>query len=304
MTFIAGLESLLASLRINAYSPKTIYNYANQLRQFRKWFDAEGFTDLRQINRAAIARFEVSVRALPVALETKGLRLRSVKRLFEHLVREGSLLINPTEGVREVSRKFKLPRPVLSVNEVARLINATDIGNPYGLRDRALLELLYSSAIRVGELERLRQGDMNLEMQTLRVHGKGSRARVVPLGQAALHWLLRYLDEVRPILVTRRPYERALFVVRGGRPLNQAHVRELLVQYQLRAGIKKRAHPHGLRHACATHLMQGGADIRVIQELLGHARLETTAIYTRVTPMEIQATHRQYHPKGGERADT
>lgn len=301
MTFQEGMDSLLASLRLRGFSLATIDNYTDQLRQFGRWLTAQRLSDLRQVSKALVSKYETDVRALPVARETQALRLRAIKRLFEHLVQEGTLLINPTEGVREVSRKHKLPRPVLSVNEVSRLIAAADVGQVYGLRDRALMETLYSSAMRIGELERLRVGDMNLELKTLRIHGKGSRSRVVPLGETALHWVLRYLAEARPHLVERRPYERALFVVRGGRPVSQAYVRELLVQYQALAGIKKRVHPHGLRHACATHLMQGGADIRAIQELLGHARLETTAIYTRVTPMEIKATHRRYHP-GGSRS--
>jgi integrase/recombinase XerD len=163
-----------------------------------------------------------------------------------------------------------------------------------------LLEILYGTGIRAGELEQVFVSDIHLIERTVMIRaGKGGKERIVPFGCAAQEWIARYLDAVRPKLVRCRPYERALFVVRTGRPLLQTQIRELLRMYKERCNLSKAVTPHALRHACATHLLQAGADIRLIQQLLGHARLDSTAIYTRVMPVDLKAMHRCYHP--GER---
>lgn len=197
----------------------------------------------------------------------------------------------------EIRRKERLPRSVLTVKQVEQLLAAPDTGTLLGIRDRALLEVLYSTGIRVGELEQVRVADLDLAGQTLRIRcGKGDKERVVPLGEASCDWLRRYLDDVRPVLAKRRPFERALFVVQAARPLAQTQIRAILRGYQGRCHLRKPVTPHALRHACATHLLQAGADIRLIQELLGHARLDSTAIYTRVAPTDLKAVHVRCHP--------
>jgi integrase/recombinase XerD len=183
-----------------------------------------------------------------------------------------------------------------------RLLAAPDISTAVGIRDRAWLELLYATGARVGELEGIGLRDVDLAQGLLRLNRtKGGVPRVVPLGRNAVRWLQTYLDTVRPRLVLQRPFEPALFVVHGGRPLGQEHIRHRLKQYARAAAIGKSISPHLLRHSCATHLLQAGADLRAIQELLGHRRLSSTVLYTRVAPLDVKAMHERCHP--GNRRD-
>jgi len=297
VTLAEALVGLLADLRLRHYSPKTLESYANQLKRFGEWLDDVLAADLRRVACADIDTYQRYVHGEPIGVETKALRLRAVKRLFDHLTASGQLLVHPAEHVVELHRKDRLPRSVLTLKQVDQLLAAPDVATPLGLRDRALLEVLYGTGIRVGELEQVRLGDVDLALQTLHIRcGKGDKPRMVPLGKAACDWLRRYLEAVRPVLARRREVERALFLVQTGRPLAQTQIRAILRGYGRRCHLKKPVTPHALRHACATHLLQAGADILLIQELLGHAHLDSTAIYTRVTPIDLKALHSRYHP--------
>lgn len=301
MTFLDALTSLIAHLRLTKYSPATVDNYSDQLKRFNEWLTLQSFTDLRQITKTHIDTYQRHVRTEPISVDTQALRLRAVKRLFGHLNDAGQLLFNPAEHIVELRRRERLPRPVLTVKEVERLLNAPNTSLALGIRDRALIEVLYASGMRVGELEQVTIHHIDLALQTLQIrHAKGGRARVVPLGQSATRWLKEYLTQVRPKLNKRRPFERALFLVQGGKPLLQTQIRTLIQQYRKAAKIKKAVTPHLLRHSCATHLLQAGADIRMIQQLLGHVSLESTVIYTRVQPLEVKATHQRTHPGAGD----
>jgi integrase/recombinase XerD len=297
MTFVEAVVGLLADLRLRGYSPKTLESYGNQLKRFGEWLDEPLAADLRRITRADVDTYQRYVQGEPIGVECKALRLRAVKRLFDHLTASGQLLVHPAEHVVEIRRKDRLPRSVLTLKQVGEILAAPDVATPLGVRDRALLEVLYGTGIRVGELEHVRIGDLDFASQTLSIRcGKGDKPRVVPLGRAAAEWVRRYLEAVRPALGKRRPFERALFLVQTGRPLGQAQIRAILRGYGRRCHLKKPVTPHALRHACATHLLQAGADIRLIQELLGHARLDSTAIYTRVAPVDVKTLHARYHP--------
>ena len=193
-----------------------------------------------------------------------------------------------------------LPKAILTDQEVRGLLGAPDLRTPCGKRNRALLEVLYGTGARIGELEGASVCDADLGDQTLKLrHTKGGHPRVVPLGTNATLWLREYLRNVRPALAASHPGEHALFVTRGARPLRQCIARQILERLRIRAGISKPVTPHVLRHTCATHMMQAGADIRFIQELLGHVRLSSTAIYTRVAPVDLKATHERFHPRCG-----
>lgn len=297
MTFLDGMTALLSHLRLKQYSPATLDNYGDQLKRFGEWLERQGIVDLRALARQDIRDYQATVKQAPIGRETQALRLRAVKRLFNHLVDTAVILLDPTEGIQEISRRETLPRPVLTQTEVRKLLDAPNTSLPQGIRDRALMEVLYASGIRVGELEKVTIHHVDLPTQTLQVrHAKGGRPRTVPLGKTATKWLKEYLTQVRPRLAKRRPFERTLFLVRGGNPLVQTQIRHLLQDYRKQAKIKKGVTPHILRHTCATHLLQQGADIRAIQQLLGHICLDSTVIYTRVAPLEVKATHQQYHP--------
>jgi integrase/recombinase XerD len=297
MTFLNAVTSLLANLRLRNYSPNTIDNYGDQLRRFGEWLSASLAADLRRVSRADVDEYQGYVRSEAIGVECKALRLRAIKRLFDHLTDSGQLLLHPAEHIVEIRRKDRIPTAVLTVKQVEKLLAAPDTTQPLGIRDRALLEVLYGTGIRVGELEQVQLSDVDLSARTLTIrHGKGDTQRVVPLGHASCEWLRRYLDVVRPARCKVPPFERALFVVITGKRLAQAQIREILRKYQQQCHIKKAVTPHAMRHACATHLLQAGADIRLIQELLGHARLDSTAIYTRVTPLDLKSVHARYHP--------
>lgn len=304
MTFDEGLNALLAHLRLDGYSPATIDNYGDQLKRFGEWLRRRRIVDLRALTRARVLAYQGDVRGEPISRETQALRIRAVKRLYGYLVAQGHLLLDPTEGIQEISRRHTLPKPVLSKSEMKRLLAAPDVSRPLGIRDRTLLEVLYATGVRVGELERVAQQDLDLREGTMHLRfTKGGRPRVVPLGRNAAHWLRRYVDDVRPKLVRHRPFEVSLFVVRGGRALRQYQIRALLRQYCESARISKVVTPHLMRHSCATHLMRAGADLRAIQELLGHTRLSSTVLYTRVAPLDVKASHQRYHPGNRHAAD-
>jgi site-specific recombinase XerD len=297
MTFLDGMTSLLSHLRLKKYSPATINNYSDQLKRFGEWLEQQAIYDLRQLSQQDIRDYQTAVKQQSIALETQALRIRAVKRLFNHLVDQSIILLDPTEGIQEVSRKEKLPRPILTKKEIDKLMAAPNLSLPQGIRDRALIEVLYATGIRVGELEKVTIHHVDLSTQTLQVrHAKGGRSRTVPLGKTATKWLKEYVTQVRPRLAKRRPFERTLFLVKGGKPLLQTRIRSLLQHYRNQANIKKSVTPHILRHTCATHLLQQGADIRAIQQLLGHIRLNSTTVYTRVAPLDVKAMHQKYHP--------
>jgi integrase/recombinase XerD len=298
MSFLEALIALMADFRLRNYSPKTIDNYGDQLKRFGEWLPEELADDLRRVTRTDIDLYQRYVQTEAISVETRALRLRAVKRLFDYLTASGHLLLHPAEHIVEIRRKDRLPKAVLSVKQVNQLLAAPDTETQLGIRDRTLLEVLYSTGVRVGELEQLFVSDVDCSSQTLHIrYGKGATERVVPLGQTAAQWVKRYLDDVRPALLQHRLHERALFLVRSGRPLMQMQIREILRVYQRRCHMRKAVTPHALRHACATHLLQAGADIRLIQELLGHALLDSTAIYTRVTAIDLKAVHMRAHPR-------
>ncbi|WP_158755830.1 tyrosine-type recombinase/integrase [Dyella sp. S184] len=303
MTPHDGITNFIAYLRLSPYSPKTVHAYADQLKPFAAWLVEQRIDDLRTVTRAHIGSYQAHVRQEPIQRETQALRLRAVKRLYQYLITDGRLLLDPTEGVKEISRRRALPRPILGPREMKRLLAAPDTTTPLGIRDRALLEVFYATGVRVGELEKVQVQDVDRTLQTMHIRfAKGGTPRVVPLGHHAVQWLSTYLDQVRPKMVKARPFERALFVVRGGRPLGQAQTRTLLHRYCQVAHLRKTVTPHILRHSCATHLLRAGANLRAIQELLGHSRLVSTTIYTRVAPMEVKAMHQRYHPGNAEHA--
>lgn len=225
---------------------------------------------------------------------TRARRLSCLRRFYRFLASEGLVGADPTAAVPSPRRGLKLPR-VLTVGEVDRLLTQPRTSTPTGLRDRAMLELLYATGLRVSELVELKVADVNVAQGYVRCLGKGQRERVVPFGSMAARYLRAYLTEVRPRLVARRsPY---LFVNRRGRPLSRQAMWKLIKKYARRAGIDKTIGPHVLRHSFATHLLENGADLRTVQELLGHADISTTQIYTHVSAAHLREVYARAHPR-------
>ena len=284
-------------LRALGYAPATIANYRKYLDQFKRYLEDAHISDLRAVSHRTILDYQSLVMAEPVAAETKALKIRPVKRLFEHLVTVHKLLIDPCDGIVEICRRHRKIGPVLTIEEVKTLMDQPNLSLKTGVRDRAVMEVLYSTAARLGELLAMHVHHADLEDRTVFIRkAKGGHQRVVPLGQSAARFVKAYLQRVRPDYTRRNRKERCLWLNHSGRALSKESVRAALRTYRLSAGIIKSVSPHTFRRTCATHLLQQGADIRYIQKLLGHCSLKTTQTYTKVLPVEVKQTHNRTHP--------
>lgn len=284
-------------LQALGYATATVQSYRSNLEHFKGFLAEAEITDLRHVTRQTIAEYHDQVMAAACSIETKALKLRPVKRLFEYLVNNHRLLLNPTEGLIETCRKNKKLGPVLSIGEVQRLLAQPNLARRMQIRDRAIMEVLYSCGIRLGELLALTVHDVDFQDQVVFIRkGKGRKERVVPLGKTARQYVQGYLEKIRPRYARKTPGERTLFLKNTGQPLEPHNVRVALREYRLRAKIETPVSPHTLRRSCATHLVQQGADIRYIQQLLGHSRLTTTQSYVKVMAVEVKATHEKTHP--------
>ena len=225
-------------------------------------------------------------------------RLAALRGLYAHLVREGAVVDNPTEHLEQPRRARPLPR-TLSREAVAALVEAPDVGTPLGVRDRALLELLYACGLRATEALTLRLTDVNGRAGYVQCSGKGRKERLVPVGGEALAWLERYVDGVRPRLAAARgaPSSPLLFVGPRGRPLTRQSLWQIVLRAARRAGLRQRVSPHTLRHCFASHLLEGGADLRAVQTMLGHADIATTQIYTHLPSAAIRRMYDRFHPR-------
>jgi integrase/recombinase XerD len=284
------------------YAKSTMELYRKYLNQFSEYLAAAGITDLRTVSRQTLEDYKAQVMAENNSMETKALKLRPVKRLFEYLTENNQLLINPSEGLVETCRRNRKPAPALTVAEMEQLLRQPNLSFRMQVRNRAIMEMLYSTGIRLGELLQLSIHDPDLQDKTLFIrNAKGRKQRIVPLGRNALFYLKEYLEKIRPRYAARNPRERTLFLGNTGMPLQPGALRIALRQYRDQAGIEKNVSPHTFRRTCATHLLQQGADIRHIQELLGHSSLKVTQYYTRVMPTEVKETHTNTHPGGKQK---
>jgi len=284
-------------LRGRNYSERTIEGYGKGLEQFKVYLSEQEIEDLRKVSRETMLNYQARLMERPIAMESKALLIRAVKRLFEYLVEKNLLLINPTEGMIETCRKNKKIGTVLTVEEMKKLLDQPNLSLKTHIRDRAIMEILYSTAIRLDELLNLEIYHADLKDQVLYIRkAKGRKQRVVPLGKSASKYLREYLENIRPYYAKKNPKERRLFINHSGLAMTPEAIRQILRKHRIDAGIKKPVSPHTLRRTCATHLVQQGADIRYVQELLGHSRLSTTQIYTRVMPKEVKEMHTTYHP--------
>ena len=223
--------------------------------------------------------------------------LSTLRRFYRYLLREKVIEVDPTALLESPKIGRSLPA-TLSEKEVVELIDAPDMSTPEGLRDRAMLEVLYATGLRVSELVGLALDEMNLQMGVVRVTGKGNKERLVPMGEQAVNWLQQYLAEVRPALMQGHGQVDEVFVTRRGAGMTRQAFWYLVKKYADQVGIHHHLSPHTLRHAFATHLVNHGADLRVVQMLLGHSDISTTQIYTHVAQARLQALHQAHHPRG------
>lgn len=302
LSLAACFPSYLTELATRNFSPATRKTRQSALRRFAAWAALRGVTEPRQVTLAVLERYQ---QALAQARRRDGQRvswggqaqqLSILRGFLQWCTRQHLLRHNPAQGLLLPRRPQRLPRAVLSEGEAERVLAQPDITTPLGLRDRALLEVLYSTGLRRLELMQLTLPDLDAERGVCFVReGKGQKDRVVPIGSRAVHWIEQYLREARPLLVVP-PEDGTLFLTVRGRSLATNRLSELVHRYVTAAGVGKQGSCHLFRHTLATLLLQGGADIRHIQAILGHADLRTTARYTHVAIHELKAVHQRAHP--------
>jgi len=297
MDVVVVIAEFKQHLKAKGYAAATIASYRKGLAWFGDYLQTRGIDDLRRVSATVVEDYRLQVMAQPIAAESKALKLRPVKRLFEHLVATHKLLINPTEGLVETCRTHRKIGTTLGRDEIKALLKQPNLSLKTGIRDRAIVEVLYATAIRLDELIRLEIYHVDLADKVIFIRkGKGSRQRVVPLGKVAAGYLKEYLEKIRPYYARKVLKQRRLFVNHFGCAMSKGAVRQMLRKYRLEAGIAKPVSPHTLRRTCATHMLAAGADIRYVQKLLGHKELKTTQAYTKVMPVDIKKTHTAAHP--------
>ncbi len=276
-------------------SSNTLDAYRRDLEGLSRWLAARQ-VPLLKASRADLLDYLARGAAQKTSPRTTARQLSSLRRFYTYHLREDSIKSDPTVLIDSPKIGRPLPKS-LSEEQVVKLLNSPDVSTPHGLRDRAMLETLYATGLRVSELVALTSSQMGLTQGVVRVIGKGDKERLVPLGEEALSWIQKYLSEGRPQLVKRRSTDAVFTTARGG-PMTRQAFWHNLKRYTHIAGIQTKLSPHTLRHAFATHLLNHGADLRVVQMLLGHADLSTTQIYTHVAQARLKSLHAQHHPRG------
>jgi len=282
-------------------SPYTIRNYTTDILAFFGFLKSKDIASLHQVDKQVVRDYLASLVKQGFVKVSISRKLSAIRSFYRYLMREDIIESSPVADTAFPKLDKRLPG-FLSQKEVLKILNTPDVKTPQGKRDRAILELLYASGLRVSEVVNLDIDMVNLDTREIRVYGKGSRERMVLMGKPAEAALFIYISQARPILLGGKR-NQALFVARGGRRLVERRVQRILGRYSLAAGIKRRVYPHMLRHTFATHLLDGGADLRVVQQLLGHADLSTTQIYTHVTRSQARKVYLSAHPMASSKKD-
>ena len=290
-----SVSSFLSYLKIESQaSAHTLRSYEDDLLVFCRFLEetvGEG-ADPTEADSARLRRYSAWLNSQGYAATTIARRLASLRSFFRYLRRQGTVAADPASGLRNPKQPQRLPR-LLGIDDVIRLLDAIPVDDPLGFRDRAMLETLYGGGLRVSELVGLNLEDLDFEQELVRVRGKGKRERLCPVGRMAMRWIAGYL----PLRKPKRNPEPALFLNRYGTRLTTRSVGRLLEDHLIRVGLTHAASPHTLRHSFATHLLDRGADLRSVQELLGHRNLTTTQIYTHVTRERLLDIYHQAHPR-------
>jgi integrase/recombinase XerD len=277
-------------------SPNTLEAYSRDLQGYSCLLRDKGIREMRMISSEEPLTYMKRLRSRGVSARSQARVLSSLKGFHKFLLRERAVEEDPLRRLRSPRVVPRLPS-VMSMKEVEELLRQPDARQPLGIRDRAMLELLYATGLRVSELVHLSVNDLNLEVGYLRTRGKGSKERIVPLGKAAVHALEDYLTGPRR-LYSSQTANPTLFIRRGGKGMTRQGFWKIIKNYARAAGIQKRITPHTLRHSFATHLLERGADLRSVQSMLGHEDIATTQVYTHVSREHLKRLHQKLHPRG------
>ncbi len=296
------IEQYLDWMRVTAHSENTIVVRDRYLDYFKTWCLERGIEEIEEVSRPVVERFQKSMfhykkkNGKPLAICSQHSRLVALKAFFKYLAQQRILLYNPASELQLPKMGQSLPKQILTHEEVQQVMNLCDLSDPFGLRDRAIMELFYTNGIRRSELRNLTIYDVDFDKGSLRIReGKGKKDRVVPVGQRSLDWLQKYINESRPKLQVRAD-DLTLFYSKTGEAMTVNYLSNKVAKYIKKAGINKSGSCHLFRHTAATLMLENGADIRYIQEMLGHASIKTTQIYTRVSIKQLKAVHELTHP--------
>lgn len=275
---------------------RTLSAYSADLQRYQAFLHQQGLDQIEQTDKSVVLKYIIALRQQGLGARSRTRHLVAIRGLYRFLVKEKVLAEDPVRTIDLPKSGLKLP-DTLSVAEIQHLISMPDFDRPTEVRNGAMLELLYAAGLRVSELISIKLQDINLEAGFVRVWGKGAKERVIPIGSYAKEKVALYITTARPVLLkTHRSVY--LFVARAGKPMTRQGFWKLLRKYVAKAGIKKKITPHTFRHSFASHLLEGGADLRAVQMMLGHSDIATTQIYTHVARKKLLQIHRQHHPRG------
>jgi integrase/recombinase XerD len=299
-------EAFITAYQAKGRSPRSVEEIGRRLDCFLTYLESNGVTSVDRISREVMRAYQVSLsqtlskKGAPLHIRTQNFMF-SVAREFLRFLNENDYIVaDPSAGIAYGKEPQSLPRGILTPAEVRKIIAAADTNCLTGYRNRAVLEVLYSTGIRRNELHNLTLEDVDYHDGFLRVNGKGGKERFVPLGRIACRYLENYIKSVRPQLI-KNPFERHLFLSLNGRKFSTRVIIRFVKIYARKAGIRKKVSPHTFRHTCATQMLKNNANIRAVQELLGHASLSTTQIYTRITINDLKIVHQRCHPREKDR---
>lgn len=295
MDLSSAVDAYLDHLRVErALAPNSISSYASDLAKLGAFAETQGITTTHGLDPVVVTRFLVSLDRAGLGARSATRHLSAVRGFCRFLARERLIAADPTADINTPRLGRRLPA-VLTFEEVVRLLDAPDLTKPRGRRDRAMLSLMYAAGLRVSELCALRASDLDLRRGVVSVLGKGSKRRLVPVGEVALHDVDVFAKDPRPIPKGRAT--GALFLSSWGRPLTRQAFWKLVLRYARKVGITKPISPHKLRHSFATHLLERGADLRSVQALLGHSNIATTEVYTHLSADHVRRAHQKAHPR-------
>jgi integrase/recombinase XerD len=277
-------------------SEKTLESYGSDMALYLSFLEENKINNISDADTPVILKHLISMRNANLGAKSRARHLVTIRGFYRFMVQEKILKHDPTRLIDLPKSGLKLP-DVLSVEEVRLLLSIPDTNIPAGSRDAAMIELLYAAGLRVSELINLKLQAVNMEAGFVRVFGKGSKERIVPIGLFAKEKIDAYLKTARPLLL-KNIASRYLFVARAGKPMTRQGFWKLIKRYALKAGFNKKITPHSLRHSFASHLLEGGADLRAVQVMLGHVDISTTQIYTHVAREHLKKIHEKFHPRG------
>ncbi|HFE64668.1 MAG TPA: site-specific tyrosine recombinase XerD [Caldithrix sp.] len=292
------LEKFIRHLALEkALANNTLFAYRNDISRYIRYLKEKKIRRVEDISQLFLQDFIGQLYDVGLSGSSLARNFSALRGFHKYLIANGMTEHDPTELLETPRLKRKLPS-VLSVQEVIRIIEQPDTEQPLGIRDRAMLEVLYGCGLRVSELLGLKLDNLYLKEEFIRVRGKGSKERFVPIGREAIHRLQVYLGRTRPLLTDSVHSRNTVFLNRRGRPMSRMGFWKILRKYVLLANISAEVHPHTFRHCFATHLLDNGADLRSVQELLGHEDISTTQIYTHVTRQKLAKVFKEFHPRG------